>query len=98
MYGAMKEGMIFHKLQCFFIWLLSPLSADQAEYWSKPLYACLFCMGSFWGVIFTSFYVQWEWSIGFMWEYAMLLFCIAGVNYLIATFIGFVHWMMEEED
>lgn len=83
-WGAMQEGMILFPLRraidtllekVSIVWLMIGLILR------KPLYDCLFCMSSVWGIIFTAKYFSLSWN------YLTLLFCIGGINYLIQMLI-----------
>ncbi len=91
-YGSMKEGNIFFFMQRFFAWLLKPLPIKTQLYLARPLWQCLFCMSSVYGIIFT--YKYFEFSI----EYLFLILQIAGLNYLISTIIRWYHDMEEKNE
>jgi hypothetical protein len=91
-YEGMKEGNVLSWLRLLFIRLLLLTPHWFEQYAKKPLYDCLFCFGSLWGILFTFQYFS------FTWQYLTLLFAIAGMNYLVGTFIGFVHWWQEEDE
>jgi hypothetical protein len=80
-YGAMKEGMILFKLRQFFDLILSPLPANIRLSLMHPLYNCLFCMSSFWGIIFTLYHFELSFA------YLFFLLQIAGINYLLSLII-----------
>jgi hypothetical protein len=81
MWGAMQVGMIFFWLTQLIDRGLSNLPIKMHLWLRKPLYDCLFCMSSFWGILFTFKYFS------FSFNYLFLLLTIGGINYLISTFI-----------
>lgn len=91
-YEAMKEGNALSWLRILFINLLMHMPLWFEQYARKPLFDCLFCFSSVYGILFTLPYFSLTWG------YLTLLFAIGGVNYLIGTFIGFIHWLMEKEN
>jgi hypothetical protein len=79
-FAAMKEGMILFSLRRIIDWMIDPLPVGVFLWLRKPLYDCLFCMSSVWGIIFTYQYAA------FAWHYLTLLFAVGGINYIIQTF------------
>jgi len=84
-WAAMQEGMILHWLR-----LLMEYGIEELPCWislktkillRKPLFDCLFCMSSVWGVLFTHHYFQ------FSFLYVKLILTIGGINFLISLFI-----------
>lgn len=74
---AMQPGGVLH-------WLQQILGAGlrllpiQVEMWlHKPLFYCLTCMASVWGLVFTAD------LFAFSWHYACLLMAVSGLNYII---------------
>ncbi|HRH61220.1 MAG TPA: hypothetical protein PL045_11650 [Chitinophagaceae bacterium] len=48
----------------------------------KPLFECLFCMSSVWGILFTIP------IFSFTWHYITMLFALAGFNYIVQLIIS----------
>jgi hypothetical protein len=71
---AFSEGNIFYKLRLF-------LNKYVNEFWQKPLYSCIKCMASFWGVI--TFFPIVYYIYGFKWvEVVICIFNIGVVSFL----------------
>jgi len=92
MYGAMKPGMVFDFLPRVFDWVLHWLPMEAQLYLKKPLYDCVFCMASVWGLLFT--YQYFEITV----DYVFLILQVGGVNYLVATIIGWYHDQEEKNE
>lgn len=88
----MQPGHILHPLCIAINRAIDWLPPAIYLHLRKPLTECLFCMSSVWGIVFTLQYAA------FTWQYLAFLFAVAGVNYLLATLIGFIHWLQEEEE
>lgn len=80
-YAAMKEGMILFPLRRLFESMLSLAPASINFFLRKPLFDCLFCMSSIWGIIFTYF------AFDFTLQYLFLILQVAGLNYLLSIAI-----------
>ncbi len=91
MWGAMQVGMIFFWLQQLIDKGLSYFPIKIHLILRKPLYECIFCMSSFWGVLFTAKYFS------FSLNYLYLILTIGGINYLISTFIEALTYNHERE-
>ena len=83
-HAAMKEGMILFWLRRIIDSVLQPLPVLLQLWIRKPLYECLFCMSSVWGMLFTIDL----WSL--TWEYLQFLMAVAGVDYII-------QWLVMDE-
>lgn len=58
------------------------------EYWSKPLINCPICMSSFWGTI-GFFAIRFFFNVDLpLKQYMPFLFCLCGLNVIIAKFIN----------
>jgi hypothetical protein len=75
MYGAMKPGNIFFFLRLFFEYLLNFFPPKWQLELSKPLFECVFCMSSVWGIAFTAIAGHFSISV----DYAFLILEIAGL-------------------
>jgi hypothetical protein len=91
-YTAMKPGMILDFLPRFYDWLLHFLPAKAELYLRKPLYDCLFCCSSVYGILFTYQYFS------FTVPYLFLILQAAGINYLVATVINWFHDQEEKNE
>ena len=91
-YGAMKPGNILFPLRQFFDWALHWLPEKVDLYLRKPLYDCVFCMGSLWGMAFTTRY------FALTIDYLFLLLQVAGLNYIIASILRWYHDQAEKEE
>lgn len=81
-YESMKEGDFLFWLRQLLDRMIRQLPVNVYLWISKPLFGCLFCMASFWGILFTIPYFS------FTWWYLQLLFIIAGINYLLGVLIS----------
>jgi len=87
-YVAMKEGMIFHFVPILIEHLFAALLPAKnwaltfACYARKPLYGCVICMSSIWGVLFSL--NRFSFSV----EYLFFLFAVGGLNYLFDSIIA----------
>lgn len=77
--------------------LLGNIRANMDEYlpyfWRKPVYDCIICMASFWGITIYSL----AWAFGYRTEYQLELFLpflltVCGINTLIS---GIMYWASE---
>ncbi len=82
MYGAMQEGEILFPFRKLLENIVSKFPVSWQFYLRKPLFDCLFCMSSFWGITFAFLPLPWWLNI---------IFCVAGLNYLWSAFIGYLH-------
>ncbi len=81
-YGAMQPDNILFSLRRLLEKGLSYLPEKINLYLRKPLFDCMFCMSSFWGLVF--FFVPLP-----LWLDVIL--SIAGLNYLLSTIIHYYH-------
>ena len=88
----MKPGNILFPLRQFFDWALHWLPEKVDLYLRKPLYDCVFCMGSLWGMAFTTRY------FALTIDYLFLLLQVAGLNYIIASILRWYHDQAEKEE
>jgi len=80
-WGMMKSGNFLYPLRWLIDSIIEWLPPKIFLYVRKPLYDCLFCMSSIWGIVFTFW-----WDIGLI-EHCLLLLKIAGINYLIQRMV-----------
>lgn len=97
-YGAMQPDMILYPLRLLFEKILNKLPLTFEQYAKKPLFDCLFCMASVWGIVFTITELDWQFSFSFFISYLFLLFGIAGCNYMLALLISYVHTYVESTE
>lgn len=88
-YEGMKPEMVLHPLRRLLEWFVSLLPDNVGCYIQKPLFCCLFCTSSLWGMLFTAQY------FAVTWDYLTSLFAIAGCNFLFGMAIGFMRQMRE---
>jgi len=86
-YVSFKRGMIFHFVYLAFEWFWAQLPSNDwlislTCYLRKPLYGCIICMASIWGILFSLY--RFELSL----NYLLFLFTVGGLNYLISTFLS----------
>lgn len=91
-YQAMQEGNVLHWLYRGIHKVIGLLPTDVYMWVRKPLADCYLCMASVYGILFTLPYFS------FTWHYLTTLFAICGMNYLIGSIMGFIHWLMEETE
>jgi hypothetical protein len=80
-YACYQEGMFLFPLRRLMDKVISYLPAKVYLWIRKPLFYCLTCMSSVYGILFTYKLAS------FTWEYLQFLFIIGGFNYLFGCFI-----------
>lgn len=85
-WAAMQEGMILHWLRRLIDWMISPLPPKVFLWLRKPMYDCLFCCSSVYGLLFTWYY---EMTIL---EHIELIITVSGINYIIQWLITDKQW------
>lgn len=89
MYGSMQEGHILFPFRKLLETIVSKFPVNWQFYLSKPLYDCLFCMSSVWGLLFI--YIPMPLWIN-------IILSVAGLNYLWSALIGFLHAKTEASE
>src|SRR5437870_6419472 len=82
-YASMQPGMVFFFIRKFFERLLSYLPEKVNLYLRKPLFDCLTCCSSIYGILFSLHYF----SISF--NYLLFLFQVAGLNFIFSLFMRY---------
>lgn len=90
-YASMKPGMVFFFVRRFWEKLLSFLPERVNLYLRKPLFECLTCCSSVYGILFSLN----VFSVSV--DYLLFLFQVAGLDYLISVIINFFHDKAEED-
>jgi hypothetical protein len=81
-YGAMQEDEVLFPLRRLLEKIVALFPAKYQFYLRKPLFGCMFCMSSVWGITFTFLSLP-------LWIDIVL--SVAGVNYLISALVGYLH-------
>jgi hypothetical protein len=89
MYGAMQEGEILFWLRRLFENFVSLFPVSVQFYLRKPLFDCMFCMSSVWGLTFILLPLPFWLDI---------ILCVAGLNYIWSSLIGFLHVEKDEAE
>ena len=77
---SMWEGMIFEKLKTF-------LNKYINEFWAKPLYGCLVCMGGIWSLVFLGLMLLFSAEVPLLMVLPLILITI-GINTVISHYIN----------
>lgn len=68
-----QDGMIFNPL----------IARYNGERWTKPLFSCLICMSSVWGLIF--WITQWNFSTNIL----LFILAVTGINTIINSVVDY---------
>jgi len=91
LYEAYKPGMIFFPIRRLMEKALSFLPEKVNLYIRNPLFDCVVCMSSVYGILFTVNII----TLSF--QYLLFLFQIGGLNFLLSLFIRFFHDTAEKD-
>ena len=91
LYEAYKPGMIFFPVRRLMEKALSYLPEKVNLYVRNPLFDCVVCMASVYGILFTVDIIT------FSFHYLLFLFQIGGLNFLLSLFIRFFHDAAEKD-
>jgi hypothetical protein len=87
MYGAMKEDEVLYPLRKILENFVSLFPVKIQFYLRKPLFDCVFCMSSVWGLTFVFVPLP-------LW--IDIILSVAGLNYLWSSVIGYLHEAKEQ--
>src|SRR5690242_7557171 len=88
-YGAMQEGEILFWLRQLLERFVALFPAKYQFYLRKPLFDCMFCMSSVWGLIFLFLPMP---------LFVEIILSVAGLNYLLSALVGFLHAAKDEAE
>ncbi|MDR2003929.1 MAG: hypothetical protein LBQ74_12930 [Prevotella sp.] len=103
-YACTRKGMIFHSFAnlienkivslCKKIGLKMSISHNAGTSICKPLFNCMMCMSSFWGL--TSWVILW-FVYGHYFNPVLLIFLVCGINTIIASIVSNLFFMDDTE-
>lgn len=89
MYGAMQEGEVLFWFRQLLEKFVAMFPVNVQFYLRKPLFDCLFCMSSVWGVTFVFLPMP---------LFIDIILSVAGLNYLWSALVGFLHAAKDEAE
>jgi hypothetical protein len=78
-----QEGMIFYRVRAFVATIMDRLFGDRRSEWLQmPLWGCVICMASCWGVVFSM-------VLGVAWsDVPVTILMVCGINVLFSRVIN----------
>ena len=88
-YGALQQDEVLFWLRKLLERFVALFPVKVQFYLRKPLFACMFCMSSVWGITFVFLPLP-------LW--LDIILSVAGLNYLFSALVGFLHTEKDENE